>query len=340
MDLGGSEPPRAAVAATRRDLAAGARARPWVAPLAVAAVTGTLVFASAATVVLVRRGNHRVPPAAAGTPLPASPPAEVLTATASVPTTLATPSGVAIGSSASPPPSRTQAVPPPDRTPAAARSSAPPRRADLPAPDVANAVAALLTEAEAAVSDGQCQLALGFYAEALRLDPANERARLGRQFCGTAREAPRAAAAPLARAFVSGQTHQAGEAVRRGPVGFEDSAGVAVRRLEVAMAPAGKILFEIEPRELGPGDRFTLRAYLVNEGVGPLDVRQVSATTTVNGRQASGGLPVPARPIPPGDKATLLSLEDVWKADVTSWSLALAVRVASGDLYANELTWK
>jgi len=287
----------------------------------------------------LRRGGQAAMPAVAATPSAPSPPGDGVTAEASTPMTRAAAASAA-GPSGSPVPLPPQAAPRPNRTPPAARPSAPPSPPYVPAPDAANAVAGLLTEAEAAVSDGQCQLALGFYTEVLRLDPGNERARLGRQFCASAREAPRVTAAPLARAFVSGQTRQAGEPARPGPAGFEDSAGVAVRPIEQATAPAGKIVFEVEPRELGPGDRFSLRAYLINESAGPLDVRQVTATTTVNGRQAAGGLPVPSRPIPPGDKAILLSLQDVWKVDVTSWSLALAVRVAGGDTYANELAWK
>jgi hypothetical protein len=200
-------------------------------------------------------------------------------------------------------------------------------------------VAGLLTEAEGAVAAGQCDLALGFYAEALRLDPANERARVGRDFCANARQAP-APAPRSGRTLVAGTTRQEGQPARRGPAGFEDSAGVAVRRIEQATSAPGKIVFEVQPAEVGPGDRFSVRVSLVNEGARALDVRQVTATTTVNGRQASGPLSAPPRPIAPGEKVTLLALQDVWKAEVTAWSLSVSVRLVDGEVYANELSWK
>jgi hypothetical protein len=63
-------------------------------------------------------------------------------------------------------------------------------------------------------------------------------------------------------------------------------------------------------------------------------------TTTINGRRSQGAVPPNAKEVAPGQKATLLSLPDVWKEDTTSWAMEVLVRTARGDSYRNKVEWK
>jgi serine/threonine-protein kinase len=231
-------------------------------------------------------------------------------------------------------PAVTLPAPPP---PSVSRAAGSPRAPARPA--TSEEVGGLLAEAEAALAVQQHDAALSFYEQALRLDPRNERARIGRdlslQAAARAKEKP---PAPT-RAFAAGVTRRQ-EAASAGPAGFETSAAVAARPVAQAAPPAGKIFFETEPSAVAPADPFTVRVFLVNEGRTPLTVREVLVTTTVNGRGVSGPVSPAARQVAPQQKLLLLSVSDHWKAETASWSMAVSVQTSAGETYRNELAWK
>jgi predicted Ser/Thr protein kinase len=199
---------------------------------------------------------------------------------------------------------------------------------------------AVLGEAEAAFAARQYALAAGFYEQALKADPGNERARVGRDLATRAaatEPAPRAAS----KAFSLGATTMAGQPARgSAPAGFEESSAVAVRPVGQAQASAGKIVIEVEPAEVRGGEPYTVRASLVNEGQATLRIQDVNVMTTVNGRTVGGSIPPANREVPPHQRMLVFSSSDHWKTETTSWSMAVLVRSVKGEIFRNELVWK
>jgi tetratricopeptide (TPR) repeat protein len=204
-----------------------------------------------------------------------------------------------------------------------------------------------LGQADAALSAQKYDDALKLYEDVLKVDPQNQRATLGRTSAVGARAVSQAAASGASRAavkaFVSGKTTAQGAEISSGPLppGFEAIPGVEVRKGTQAAGLPGKITFTVEPENPKPGDRFTVRVFLLNEGTAPIPLRDMRVTTRVNGRAASGPpLPPLAKEVAPQQKALLRELPDFWKEDITSWSVEVSVSTARGDRYTNQLSWK
>lgn len=89
-----------------------------------------------------------------------------------------------------------------------------------------------------------------------------------------------------------------------------------------------------------PGAPYTIRILFANPGAAPIEIEEMIVTTTINGRRSVGGLPPQTRSIGPKQQALLRSLSDMWRGDVKSWSLEVAVRTSRGETYRSELNWK
>ena len=124
------------------------------------------------------------------------------------------------------------------------------------------------------------------------------------------------------------------------PAGFEDSAGVSARSATQAADLPGKVFFEVEPSVPKPGEKYTVRIVMQNEGNAPISIQMMSVTTTVNGKRAQGAVPPQTKDVAPGQKATLLALPDVWKEDTTAWSMEVLVRTVRNESYKNRVDWK
>jgi eukaryotic-like serine/threonine-protein kinase len=314
--------PTAAAVPPTQASAAPAR-RSWALPIAGGAAALVILVLAGAAVAL--RGRATPSPS----PDPSAPPT------------------TAVAVDATPAPTPSAPAPPP--TLAAAASPAPPPRASAPAPRregtparAANPeVEGLLAEAETAFAAQQHQAALAFYEEALRLDPANARARIGRELCTNALAQAAVVPARPPRAFASGRTEFTGRsAAPTGPAGFESSTGVAARRVDQPAAAPGKLVFEVEPPAVRAGEAFVVKIYMVNEGSATLRLAEATVATTTDGRTASGPVGLLAQEAPPRQRTLILSTGGQWRAEVASWSLAVTVRMAGGDSYRNELAWK
>jgi hypothetical protein len=214
----------------------------------------------------------------------------------------------------------------------------------------ASEITSLLNRADEALEAKKYDSALELYGEVLKLDPQNQRAGMGRTGATTARalaQAPtgaatRPAAAP-SKTFVSGKTvAQSAETSPVGsvPAGFEDSPNVNVRRGTQAAQLPGRIVFEVKPDPVRPGERYSVTVFFNNEGGASIPLKDMTVTTTVNGRRAGGAVSPEVAEIAPRQKAVLLSQSDIWREDVTSWSMEVTVRTARGETYRNQATWR
>jgi serine/threonine-protein kinase len=204
----------------------------------------------------------------------------------------------------------------------------------------------LLGKADAAVSDQKFDAAISLFDSVLSLDPQNQRAILGKSSAVGARalaQAGQSGTRPaVGKAFVPGKTQaQSPDAGASGGVpGFEESAGVQVKKGTQAAELPGKINFEVDPASVKPGDRFTIRVSLLNEGNAPIQVKEMIVASTLNGRRQSGAVPPLVKEVAPQQKATLREFPDVWKEETTSWTMEVVVKTVRGETYKNQVTWR
>jgi tetratricopeptide (TPR) repeat protein len=205
----------------------------------------------------------------------------------------------------------------------------------------------LLTKADDAMGKSQFDTAIQLYDEAFKLDPTNTRAANGKTNAIGARAVVQAASAGgfrgAGRAFVSGKTQAQSVETRAGnaPPGFEETAGVEVKRGSAAAELPGKIQFEAKPEVVKAGDQYSISIYLLNEGAGPISIRSMAVGVVKNGANAGGPMPPQTKEVAPRQKALLLATpSDIWKEDTASWQMEVTVNTARGETYKNTLSWK
>jgi hypothetical protein len=174
----------------------------------------------------------------------------------------------------------------------------------------------------------QYDQAVGFFDEALKLEPGNAKATTERASAVAARDAGR-------RRFVAGRTVVTTDKAAAGAIsGFE---GAAVQK-----APdfQGRIEFEMNPASgLKPGDPWTLKLFVVNEGKKAIRITDLAATAVANGERTGGAASARAREIAPQARVQVGEMAGAWKEGTQTWS-AEVLLTARGDSLKNTLTWK
>jgi hypothetical protein len=190
-------------------------------------------------------------------------------------------------------------------------------------------VASLLGQAQAAAAARNFEGAAQLYEEVLKLEPQNPQAMDGR---GTAQ----AASTSLRKGFVAGKTTVRSEKTAKGPAGFD------TEDVSVAKAPdySGRIEFEANPKNVKPGDSYTVLIYLLNDGKKPFKLGSASVTTAVNGAKSGGSIQTRVKDVESQQRALLTEIPAVWQGGTTSWSLEVVLASSRGDTFRNVLTWK
>jgi tRNA A-37 threonylcarbamoyl transferase component Bud32/tetratricopeptide (TPR) repeat protein len=205
----------------------------------------------------------------------------------------------------------------------------------------------LLEQADQELGAQKYDAAIAIYDSVLKLDPTNQRALIAKTSAIGARAVAQSAnnrgGSTAAKAFVSGKTVARGSEPKTGgvPAGFEDTPGVAVKKGTVAADLPGRILFDVTPDAPKPGEKYSVKVYMQNEGRAPIQVRDMIIKTSINGRGASSPVPTVTKDVAPQQKALLLDLSgNVWKEDTTSWTMDVTVHTMAGESYANQVAWK
>jgi eukaryotic-like serine/threonine-protein kinase len=203
----------------------------------------------------------------------------------------------------------------------------------------------LLDRAEKALESRKADDAIALYDEALKLDRQNSVARMGRLTALNNRAAAQAAPLPITpvRGFVAGKTLAQSVETKTAdaaPPGFDPGSGIAVARSTQAAGLPGLILFEAEPEAVRPGEKYTIKVLFMNGGTAPIEIRTMSVATLLDGGRSGGPVSPLTKVVAPREKALLLSPQGVWKDDVKSWSMEVAVYTAAGESYRNALTWR
>ena len=107
------------------------------------------------------------------------------------------------------------------------------------------------------------------------------------------------------RSFVFGKTEAKGTE-QGGLVGFEDSAGVDVKKGTQAAELPGKIVFEASPASPKAGERFKVSVFLSNEGSQAIQLAAMTVATVLDGKRQSGPVPLSVTTVAPGQRAPRL----------------------------------
>ena len=285
--------------------------------------------------------NEPTTPPAQRTP-PAATPAPVRTPRAVEPPVVATRAPVPVESLApTPPPAvptpspKASAAPTPSPSPSPRKETPTPPPVKAPTAPSAEAqraaqVANLVGQAEAALAARQYDQAIGHFDELLRLEPQNGQATNGRASAIALRDAAR-------KRFVPGRTVVKTEKASGGLAGF-DSGDVAVQK-----APdfSGRIEFEMAPPAgIRPGDAYTLRFFLVNEGKKAIRIQGVTVNTSVNGAGAGAQVPPATKEVAPQQRAQIGEISGSWKDGTTSWLAEVLITANKGDSLKSQITWR
>ncbi|HVR72246.1 MAG TPA: hypothetical protein VMT87_15485, partial [Vicinamibacteria bacterium] len=232
------------------------------------------------------------------------------------------------------------ATPPPRPPSAAPTAAATPRPTAVPRPDpvdpaaatrarIAAQVAGLLGQAQSAASARSYDAALAHYDAVLKLDPQNAAAQAGRTSATAARAHAR-------KRFVAGRTVVRTEKTGGGLAGFE-SAGVSVQRAPDFL---GRVEYEMTPASVQPGDPWTLKIYVVNEGKKEIKISALSVATIVNGSAAGSGGPSRVREVDPQQRALVDEISGTWPAGATSWRTDVTVSAGRNEALQSQLAWR
>jgi len=208
-------------------------------------------------------------------------------------------------------------------------------------------ITGLLNQADAKFAEKQYAGAIALYDQVLGLDPGNTVALNGKSNARTAQtiaESGAAGARPAAspvRTFVAGRTEAKGNE-QGGLVGFEDSAGVEVKKGTQAAELPGKIIYEASPPAPRPGERFRVNVFLSNEGPQAIQLATMTVATILDGKRQSGSVPLTVTTVAPGQRAPVYQTpgDQVWKEGTQSWTMEIVLRTTKGETYRNTLSWK
>lgn len=151
---------------------------------------------------------------------------------------------------------------------------------------------------------------------------------------------PLTSQAMLRRGFVPSRT--ASESVRgvsKTLAGFDSR---KAKEVKVKRAPEvdGRIEFSTTPVRVKPGDKYSLRVSLVNEGKRSIEIRELGVTTTVNRKESSATVKPLVKQVAPRQNEVIHEISGTWDRNTTSFAVEVRVMSDRQDLYRNELVWK
>jgi hypothetical protein len=305
-------------------------------------VPALALAAAGGTFVAVRSLGPAVPTPAAGPPSTVAP----LASPASAPTALVSPASqpAATLPSASSPPASTPSVKavPAKPLPTPTLRAAPARTPSAPPPDRAALERALseardsLARAEAEPSLDAFLAANRLYGQALDLDAGSLEAREGLARAIRGEERVRARLTQVS--FEQGRTEVSGAPANELPPGLAaPPPGVTVKRAQPA-GPRARIVIEMEPRLLKPGEEYVIRYFLQNESGGPLLIAGASIQNQVSGGVTGGKVEPATTTVAPHARSLLFEARDVWRQELgTPWQTTLRVFLADGSVFSSSL---
>jgi len=151
---------------------------------------------------------------------------------------------------------------------------------------------------------------------------------------------PLSAQAMMRRAFVASRSSD--ESVRGVSKDLSGFDSTAAKEVQIKRAPEvpGRIEFSMNPLRVKPGDTYSVRIALVNEGKKTIELEEVEIVTTVNGKPSRERVKPLVKQVASHQNEVVHELSGAWDRGTRSWSVAVSVLSEKKDLYRNQLTWK
>ena len=164
----------------------------------------------------------------------------------------------------------------------------------------------------------------------------------------TGRPSPAGPAAPqllsaqtmLRRSFVpSRSVSESVKGISKSLAGFDarKSKDVTVKR---APDVDGRIQFSTTPARVKPGDKYTVRIALVNEGKRAIEIKELEVQTTINRKESSPSVKPLVKQVAARQNEVIHQISGTWDKSTTSFAVQVRVMSDRLDLYRNELVWK
>jgi serine/threonine protein kinase len=202
-----------------------------------------------------------------------------------------------------------------------------------------------IVEAERLVRQGAYEEAITAYEGALDLDPGSAKALHGlettRELVASAEaEAMRPAVEPIRRYQESETVFTSPDAEPGELLGFEMEDRFAVKETADPSCPA-KLIIELDPNDAMPGEPYTIRVSVFNEGYRPIPLRDMDLVSVVGNKATGKGQPVPVRSKEVGPQATALLYEvsGTWKEAQRHGAIEVYLRLAEGGTLKKSLSW-
>ncbi len=139
------------------------------------------------------------------------------------------------------------------------------------------------------------------------------------------------------REFVFDRT--AAESNKRAAGGL---AGFDTSTVDLKRAPdvVGRIDFEVAPAHVKTGDRYAVKAFLINDGSKPIRIKEMFVATTSNGALSAGPVAPRLREVAPRQREVIGVFSNTWKETVGVWAMDVTITSDRGDVYKNQVAWK
>jgi predicted Ser/Thr protein kinase/tetratricopeptide (TPR) repeat protein len=184
--------------------------------------------------------------------------------------------------------------------------------------------------------------AIAAYDKALEQDPTNVQLLTGRNNVVVALDQQKAAASVRALQISETATEYVSPSSGSdGPGGFE-TGGVKVKRATRAPENPGELVLQIQPETVQPGDPFTLRVRVHNQGNKPIGVRSIELVSTYGSKTTGRGqqlTPLVQR-VNPRDTSVIWETRGTWTEDQNQGSIEAIVTLIGDAKLRKTIRWQ
>jgi len=102
---------------------------------------------------------------------------------------------------------------------------------------------------------------------------------------------------------------------------------------------SARIEFEITPSSPRPGERYSAKVYLTNDGAKKFEIERMTFITIVNGIEEGRGAPL-SEEVAPEQRTFLEDVSGLWREGTSDWQLEVLVTTSRGDTFRSRVTWE
>lgn len=116
--------------------------------------------------------------------------------------------------------------------------------------------------------------------------------------------------------------------------GFWNKKDVHIKRIPEVDA---MLRFEMTPANVRPGERYTLKTYLIHSGRKPIEIDRMTVSTSVDGNRSATWIKPLTKRVPPAMQVLLDERSGVVGPGTRSWEVEVAVTSDRRDVYRNRV---